>query len=705
MKTDESRLIIRADIYSYQPVDDVWYGWGALWYILLLVCKLQRSRFILMFKNYFNRFYWVCLLVTTTISYGFKLTNFTITIEDTFFEHYFFQGYAIEQGRWGSILFRRVLDSYLFLPFWRNFFALILMITGVTIFSGLFKKYSEDYFDEKVITIFACITISFPIIADTFVFMTATVDFSMLLLFTGISLFFSLKWIIDKRDYWFNGIIGALFLGYATSFYEYAIVLFLILAFSVLLAFFMTSQIKEKKRSYHDLIMFVKIFIIAIAGILICKFAGILIQKVYSLQSDSYSDKFILYDTSSLLSLVQSFSSYILSFPLKYISLEKDIIDWLILCSAVIIICIGVFLSIKRKNASILLSGFFVVISAYSLYFITGNLHLVDRMLVTFSVLVGFCAALLYVAAPAAITVSKKIPTINIRYFVLVIAAWVVFTQSREMNKFFYLDYQRYKRDVFIMESIVHDLGGLERSKPVIFIGFVPETLPMRDTAGFSSLNFRRTKGGWWEVRTERIYPFFEMHGYPINYPEADKLDESTIRAQISDMEDWPASGYIKEFDDYVIVKMGWSTFEQVNTERKQTIAGEITRQLSVLQTFDTKEAEIKAISIYLGTYGRTNNSHLNFEFGYIDTDNTRVPIYDKNIDSSIIKDTKMHYITFEQSMEIKEGRHYVQLTSDDAEFGNAVTVYLTEGKDETESSHLFINDEEIDAEMIFEIH
>jgi len=108
---------------------------------------------------------------------------------------------------------------------------------------------------------------------------------------------------------------------------------------------------------------------------------------------------------------------------------------------------------------------------------------------------------------------------------------------------------------ILLQETIVHDLVGAEREKPVLFVGLVPylSGSPIRPhgVAGRTSLggaffNTTRTISSYPhpEMHTPHLYFFFNMHGFPVNPPESYDINDVIIR--ISDMENWPADGYIQ---------------------------------------------------------------------------------------------------------------------------------------------------------------
>ncbi|GJM73201.1 hypothetical protein HMSSN036_54170 [Paenibacillus macerans] len=64
--------------------------------------------------------------------------------------------------------------------------------------------------------------------------------------------------------------------------------------------------------------------------------------------------------------------------------------------ASVLLFIYSVGVSIKYKQYLYMLLGLGCVFAAYSMYFLTGNIYLVNRIFITNSVFVGFVAALFY---------------------------------------------------------------------------------------------------------------------------------------------------------------------------------------------------------------------------------------------------------------------------------------------------------------------
>jgi len=513
---------------------------------------LDQQGFLGLFN--LSRFYWICVIITILLCYGFTLTNLTIVVDDVVKEIYFSGNYFLMAGRWGYIPLQYVFHTYTILPFWRSFIAIILIMIGLTFFCGLYKKYSNGKFDDKAATIFTCVSISFPWIAHLFIFSGATIEIGLIIVFTGISLAFATKWILEKKHLW-NFIVCSLSLGYATAFYEVAIPLFVMGGFSLLFIYFLSS--KERGGLHQFLLMTIKYVAVVISGLFVWRLGATALQNIYGVGRLDYIGGFVSYDTTSISAFLRSFIDFVLVFlRLNIFRLPGDnAVNNLIWSATITLLVISFFLSIILKKIIVCLAGIVIVGSAYGIHFATGNAMPLNRITFIFFMLIAFTFAIIYFVFQ---NISYK--AFKIKPLLIFLAVWVVFFQSREINQIFYLDYQRYQRDVMIMNTIIYDVGL--QYKPIVFVGFIPDPSPTKEIAGISIFNVLRSNSQHSELFDVQHYAFFQAHNFQIVVPNAAYIDTNELRYRIVDMPSWPRDGYIREFEDYIIVRLGPSAWD-----------------------------------------------------------------------------------------------------------------------------------------------
>ena len=129
------------------------------------------------------------------------------------------------------------------------------------------------------------------------------------------------------------------------------------------------------------------------------------------------------------------------------------------------------------------------------------------------------------------------------------------------MNRWFYNDHVRYKKEAFIIDTLANKVvSQMDASKPLVFTnapitGYLNTDLyPGGQANGNSMVYWIGYAFG------EKTQPFisevFRMHGYDfIVSPTADQYDAAHVEAET--MPAWPAEGCIQEFDDFIVVNFG----------------------------------------------------------------------------------------------------------------------------------------------------
>ena len=289
-------------------------------------------------------------------------------------------------------------------------------------------------------------------------------------------------------------------------------------------------------------------------ALLVSMVGALLFQTIYSVSSSGYTISYIHYDRTSILSFLLSFKEYVNSFFAERVfTTNLTTTEKIIGTASIAMIVITAVISEQKKKSGIFLAGILFVISAYSMFFLTGLVRPPMRILITFSFLIAFCVAFLYTVF------HNSYP--KVKFVIAFIAMLTVFNQSREINQIFYSNYQRYQIDVMLMESIWKSLMPYSAWKPVYFVGYAPSPIPFNEVVGQSPLNLGRVLGQNSELFAPRLRNFIQEHGLPINMTTQD-IDLDELRLRIHDMPNWPQDGFVREFEEYIIVRLGPSTWD-----------------------------------------------------------------------------------------------------------------------------------------------
>ncbi len=568
-----------------------------------------------MFKDLFKYrpFYWIFVILTAILTYGFALTHISIGVDDDLIFTYA-NGVSASNGRFGTLITKLFFNSYDFFPFWRDFLGLLLIVIGITLFSNLLNKYSHGLFDEKAMTIFACVSISFPFISTNFIFQAATIETGLVMVLAAMSLYFLAEFILNKQHA-LNLIFSILLLTYGISFYENACMYFFSGFFMIL---FVMEMHFDKLREFNKykvknmLKASLYALLVLVISIALWKILGQIIIKIYRLQPAHYKDAYMKYGNEnfiiSALSYFKVIAKYVyyeifmvlyciiisfiaIKFYLKKKSLRIFVIATIIMlyslstyCYAenlslqsllfsnpyilhtifIIFISVGIigfisiYFCINYKSFLLLFIGIGIIIAAFSLYFYTGNLRLPFRSVVNLCILVGFAFALLFNTFKN----NKKL-----KYIIGFLIVLVVLNQSKISTDNFFTDYKRYQLDLSLMNNVIYDIEKNQNSNlkiPVVFVGR-PENNNIKDGGrgsieGISVFNFVRDEDIETELNSGILCSFFNMHGYKIYPPNS--INKDIIKEEIKDMSSYPQDGYVKKEKDYIIVKLGKSLLE-----------------------------------------------------------------------------------------------------------------------------------------------
>ncbi|MEK4513004.1 glucosyltransferase domain-containing protein [Paenibacillus sp. FSL K6-2524] len=500
-----------------------------------------------------DKYYWLLITITILLTYGFTLTNFSMGVDDESFNIYINEGALLGQGRWGGYITKFIFNTYDFLPFWRDIIGVLLITAGITFWGYLIQKFSNNYFNNVSIIIFSCVAISCPFIADNFIFMLTTIEMGTVLCLVPLSLNCFFEWAMNRNSFRKVFISGALLL-YALSFSELAIVYFLLGIFIVCLV---TVCFSERKMEYtipNILFILLKGFSLIVGVLLLNSIIISILQKVFSISPNKYIFNHIQYDFSSIGNFIDSLMKFLKAFfQFDYIS--QNLGTFIAFLSGLFLLLYSTAFSLKKKKMIYLLLGIGCVLAAFSMYFINGSIHILNRMLITNSVFTGFVASLFYMYFK-----NKYFLKIKLRRITTLLIVLIVLYQSKNMNQLFYTDYLRYQLDLAKMNSIAEEIqkySGGNSQKEIVFIG-QPENynLKLGNTEGYSIFQWDRNFGLQSQLRnSSRIFRFMNSHGY--NIKQLIDMDEQEIITRAGGMEHYPNDGYVNNFGEYVIVKLG----------------------------------------------------------------------------------------------------------------------------------------------------
>lgn len=509
-----------------------------------------------------SRKYWIAIGIVALLNFGFLLTNQSIGVDDENFRFYF-DNYGIAMsGRYGYLLLMKVFNTYQYFPVWRDGIAIGLLIVGTTLFVGIFQKVAGDNISENACIVFASIVVTYPLLSKMFVYISINLEVALILVLAAIALYNTFVF-IEKGKIW-HIIYSILALTLGISMIENCLNYYVtgcFLGFIIIILFGNNCFLKnwnDPKKQFIELMLKVLLFAgISVLSIVSNSILRMIVCKILKIDLHLYSNKFILWDFSNI---KQQMAVFFGTLKDVWIGYFKDTFYFKVLIISVIIMIVIITIeTVKRKNIGLLCSGLGSVISVFIFYIITGNVNMVTRTFVVYSIFSGFVLAMLF----------EWINIEKMRRLILFFIILTVFYQSREVQILFNEDYNRYIKDRNLAREIntavEKEYGGVP-SVPVVFIG---EPLPyieypnIEDDVNMRSI-FSQNKDGV----SVRIHPFFKMQGYnyisPIENLMPDNAytlgeNELTLKAKklAENMAVWPEKGSVLAKEELVVVKLG----------------------------------------------------------------------------------------------------------------------------------------------------
>ncbi len=515
-----------------------------------------------MFKSLFEKTdsYWLCLIITAILCFGFAITHSSMGIDDERIQILTLFTSIIIDNRLGNIITAKLIPTQEFLPFWRDFFALLLLMTGITIHVNNFIKYLPEFFDRKAAIIFSCTALSFPYIAFYFIFMITCIEHGLIIILSGLAVDYIFRYFDRKNKKYLFFVFLLLFL--VLSFYEMGLLYFIISSLFIILIKLMFI---ENRKSYNKEI----IYIFLIPAVLFAVMNFILFLLLNNSQLLRTGD-FFNYDLSGINAFFESLWFNTASFLQRFKNtLNYNFGSIILLLTGFIFILLTACFSLKRKNMLILILGIIIILLPFTPFIVTGNYGWPFRVYSAYSFVGAAAFSLLYI-----LFAKNKLLLSSL----ILIICLVIIQQSKEMNQIFYTEYLKAENDKLFAHSIMQDIKRLElEEKPVIFLGarenpHLKHTYEEADEINVSIFNWDKYDNPIAELFSLRSVRFMRELGYNIVLlSETDMLQtkeqrqklEEAIKNISKDMAIYPKDKSIKDMGEYVVIKTGPSEWDK----------------------------------------------------------------------------------------------------------------------------------------------
>ena len=529
-----------------------------------------------------NKIYVLLLLLTATASYGFMITHHAVGIDDTPYALYFEEGLAAIVGRWVLFVLNKVVTIGDFVPYLTDLAGVLILMLAVTVWAVLFYTMLGKRIPQYGYIFFACIFLSCPLISEVYVYHLHN-GVAIGYLCSGISLCFfleGLKW-GKKSVYCFGGSLLSLWI--ALGCYESFMMVWLM---GICLILMLKRMCGER----------VKVFAaIGTAGaVVLCvmilrSIAIASVVRIFGLEAlrDDAVQRSVMELVGWILQedAMAKFAMVLKRTYLMYVVFGCAYYPiGIFLLSTVVILTAAIVLSIRRKDAWIFLLSVAAYVAAFSLIIIEGK-ETYYRC-AQFLPLICGVGVLVFVWGVSAL--GGKLSDFS-RVLACVLLTAIVWNQCADMNKWFYVDWQKYEAAKETMHSVVYELERkVDTSKPVVFTGIyeVPVSIIQDAYISYSSKEYKTMlkmttwldehllekfyrEAGVWVVQqptmsviewgktafdnNKELINFFEMHGYHL-VPNMDMELYETAEEYSLELPAFPREGSIVDMGEYIIV-------------------------------------------------------------------------------------------------------------------------------------------------------
>ncbi len=538
-------------------------------------------------KVYNNKAYVLLLSLTALCGYGFKIMHPTMGIDDTPYAYYFEEGLAAVVGRWVLFVVNKVLHISDFAPFMTDFVAVLIFMLAVTVWGTLFYRILGDKIPKWGYWFFSCIFLSCPLIAEVFTYFLHN-GIATGYLFCGISLCMVSEG-LDKAGskqrkqmaYYLLGAVGTLVV--AMGCYESFMIVWLVGLLLMLLAQRLAGCGKR---------VFIKLVYAAATAAVAMVIRSIVIEIVIAVFGlGELRDEAVLRSITEMLGWVFEPGAWDnFAMVLKRLFVMYGVFGYayypikIFVLATIVILLFALWRSIRQKDGWIVLLATGAFIAAFLLAVVEGSATLYRSA----QFLPLICAFGVMMAIYAVSGLNGKVGKIC-RSLVLVIVVSVLWNQCTDLNKWFYVDYNKYQYTKEYMSRVGDALErDFDTGKPVIFTGewenpksIVADAYVDIGSETFFKMQritsmvdehllekFYRTHGVWvaqtpslsvvsWGKyafeTNEELVRFMAHHGYEIR-PLLDSSYYETAEQYGVSMPSFPEEGSIQDMGDYIIV-------------------------------------------------------------------------------------------------------------------------------------------------------
>lgn len=490
-----------------------------------------------------NAPYMIALILTILFGYGFSIANNSISTDDFTLDIYYpWDGEMIAQGRFTMVIVANLLKMMRNVPYFCDILSVTLFGLAVMLMCVFFSRAAKGRLSIGSQIIFSCVTVSYPLMNEIFVYGGGNVNVCLGYLMTAAALLLFQLWYEDGKKLPLAALFVTLF--FVVSLYESFAVVFLCgVIMSFILNFYYNPQ--DAARGSFSKVLLKGLVAIGILGLacLIEFGIGQAVLHIMDIEASENAATDIRWVDGEH-SFAETVVLLVTNFVLYFYVTEPHYLPIRILLIFLIICLILMFATwIKNKNFTIGALFFSLFFMQFFLTLLSGRLA-PARTCQYYAVFVGFLAMLIFERLNGFFHNCRKIKKESWRRVLSVALAAcsfvLIFEQSYDLNAWLCLDVQRSEEEIAVARTIGDELcrNYDTKNKPVLFIGKYEFSKTITDQCTLSTD----------DPRVVRAADFFYRIGLYQVYANLKSLYESGsykfVRSNLNSYLYWATSGF-----------------------------------------------------------------------------------------------------------------------------------------------------------------
>lgn len=482
----------------------------------------------------------IILVLYAIITYGYEITNWTLTIDEEILSFKNKSDFAkgwIGDGRWGLALLKLLLPSHKVLPYFNGICTVLILIICALAFSYIIYKKIPN---TTTVLVTSIMFITMPLHSYYIMFDTFSVEIAVGFFCAIISAYICSEASIKKDK--FKIVVAIILLTFSVAIYQsyflvYASVICAIIMLNLIYDYKNVSE-KRGTKEYYSLI--VKSIAVLILSMIIYAVINYILQSIFG--KSSYVEGYFRWaymDPAICIEQMKVYLKMLFTHP-------EDLFRGgylLRICYLIYLLqCIVLLCKLKGRRTIVALTNIGLHLSICFEYILFGGQAAI-RSLQVIVVYICFAAVLIL------IMVEKKAWKISVCLLIGLISLY----QASTVVEMFYIENIRQRQDENLLNRIVAEIEELNLGEvpeyPVVIAGQHNWNSEYKVvTEQFYTSMFNTGQPG-------RIYAWMKVLGYNYIGPDAEQQQRAEEIAQ--DMPEWPYDGSVALVDDLIIVNLG----------------------------------------------------------------------------------------------------------------------------------------------------